>query len=88
MNAHGTVFRSLPLKHVHSRIDPTFTCAYVHEQPSAAVKQVLVRTAVPNAPHVSVQLMRGPQSDQMPPVGQHLVDDNAAVHVPSEGGVY
>lgn len=68
--------------------------AYVHGHPSAAVKQVRVLVAVPNAPQVSVQFIRGPHSDQMPPVGQHFVVDAGAdaaagaVHVPSAGGVY
>lgn len=66
---------------------------YVQGHPSAAVKQVRALVAVPNAPHVSVQFIRGPHSDQMPPVGQHFdVDADAdaagAVHVPSAGGVY
>lgn len=54
--AHGTVVLALPLQ----------------GHPPADVKHVRRRTAVPNAPQVSVQLSRGPHSDQMPPVGQHF----------------
>ncbi|KAH7707899.1 hypothetical protein AAVH_24847 [Aphelenchoides avenae] len=69
--AHETVFLLLP----------------VQAQPSAAVKQARSRTAVPYAPHVSVQFSRGPQSDQIPPVGQHLAT-GGEVQVPSDGATY
>lgn len=63
--AHGTVVLALP----------------VHGQLPADVRQVRRRTAVPNAPQVSVQLSRGPHSDQIPPVGQHLVGEDAGGRV-------